>query len=173
MVKAVVYTSNSGYTRKYAEMLGEKLGVEAVALADAKGKVNKGDSVVYLGWLMAGSVQGLKKAIKTYDIKAVCGVGMAPPSDEERERVAKQNKMPTEDFFLLQGGFDMNKLHGLYLFMMKTMARIMSKAIGKKVEDGVATDMDKEMLEMVRNGKDCTTPEAVIPVADYVLNIKL
>ena len=48
---AVVYTSNTGYTRRYAEMLGEKTGLPVYALSAAKAELARGSRVIYLGCL--------------------------------------------------------------------------------------------------------------------------
>ena len=55
---AIVYTSNTGYTAEYARMLGEKTGLPVWELASRQ--VPKGSDIVYLGWLMAGNIQGYK-----------------------------------------------------------------------------------------------------------------
>lgn len=75
-MNAIVYTSNSGFTAQYAEMLGAKLSLPVYKLADAPNHIAKGADIIYLGWLMAGVVKGYKKATKLYQIKAVCSVGM-------------------------------------------------------------------------------------------------
>ena len=73
---SIVYTSNTGYTAEYARLLGEKTGLPVYALDEAEQKLAAGNCVIYLGWLMAGKVQGYKKAAKRYKVQAVCGVGM-------------------------------------------------------------------------------------------------
>ena len=73
---AIVYTSNTGYTRQYATLLGEKTGLPVYSLEEAASRLPCGNCVIYLGWLMAGKVQGYAKAAKRYQIAAVCGVGM-------------------------------------------------------------------------------------------------
>ncbi len=171
MIKAVVYTSQTGFTAKYAAMLSEELGVPVYPLDKASSALGKNDKIAYLGWIMGGNVKDIKKA-SVFDLAAVCAVGMARPTPEERERMAKLNSMHStfkpDSFFLLQGGFDMNKLTGIYRFMMKIMAKAMSKGLTKKIEDGTATESEKEMLEMTVHSKDCTSKEALIPVIEYI-----
>ena len=56
--EAVVYTSNTGYTRQYAQLLGERTGLPVYSLEEAQRALPSGSSVLYLGWLMAGTVKG-------------------------------------------------------------------------------------------------------------------
>ena len=74
---AIVYTSNTGFTEKYAKLLGGKLFLPVYSLEEAKGKLAAGAEIIYLGWLMAGTVKGYKPAVRRYRIRAVGAVGMA------------------------------------------------------------------------------------------------
>ena len=75
-LSAIVYTSQTGFTRRYAEMLAQKTGLPACEMgAPAPAR---GTGVLYLGWLRAGGVQGLAKARRRWDVKGVCAVGMSP-----------------------------------------------------------------------------------------------
>ena len=114
MISGIVYTSNSGYTAQYARLLGAALDLP---VTDAKwgADPHPGRAVIYLGWLMAGKVQGYAKAAKEFDICAVCAVGMGPASQAGAEKVRAKMGIPAEvPVFTLQGGFDINKLHGPY-----------------------------------------------------------
>ena len=111
-IKAIVYTSNTGYTAEYAKLLHDSTGLPLYSLEDAKRKLKRGTEIVYLGWLMAGTVKGYKDAEKLYNIKAVCGVGLAT-SGSLAESIRKMHNIPAEtEVFTLQGGFDMKKAEG-------------------------------------------------------------
>ena len=56
---AIIYTTNTGSTGQYAKQLAQETGLPAYSLAEAKKRVFAGAEVVYLGWIMAGSVKGL------------------------------------------------------------------------------------------------------------------
>lgn len=90
---SIVYTSNTGYTAEYARLLGEKTGLPVYSLTEAEQKLAAGNCVIYLGWLMAGKVQGYKKAAKRYKVQAVCGVGMGG-NGSQLEEVRKANAIP-------------------------------------------------------------------------------
>ena len=64
----IVYTSNTGHTARYAELLSKITALPALSLTEATEKLTKGTSVIYLGWLFVGGIRGYKKAAKTYDM---------------------------------------------------------------------------------------------------------
>ena len=76
---AIVYTTNTGSTERYAKLLSHETGLPAYSLTEAKKKVFAGAEIIYLGWMMAGSVKGYAAAAGRYQIRAVCGVGMDKP----------------------------------------------------------------------------------------------
>lgn len=146
----IVYTSNTGYTEKYAKLLGEQLGLPAFS-AEQADSLPEGTEVLYLGWLMAGVVKGYKKAAQRFSVAAVCGVGMGPAGSQDSD-VRKNNAIPQEvPVFTLQGGFDRTKLHGIYRFMMGVMIKVMGSSLRKKEN---RTPEEDAMLEMVTNGGD-------------------
>lgn len=148
-MKAIVYTSNSGYTAEYAAILGKKLSLPVCSLAEAKGKIAGGDEIIYLGWIMASSVKGYKKAKKLYNVRAVCGVGMGQ-TGTQIEDIRKANGIPEDEpVFTLQGGFDMNKLHGIYKFMMKTISNTAGRKLSEKPDK---TANESDMLDLIQNG---------------------
>ena len=144
----IVYTSNTGYTEKYAKLLGEQLGLPGFS-AEQADSLPEGTEVLYLGWLMAGVVKGYKKAAQRFSVAAVCGVGMGPAGSQDSD-VRKNNAIPQEvPVFTLQGGFDRTKLHGIYRFMMGVMIKVMGSSRRKKEN---RTPEEDAMLEMVTNG---------------------
>ena len=75
-MKAIIYTSNTGSTAEYAQLLGNELNLPVHSLQQAKNKVLSGSEIIYLGWIMAGGIKGYKEAAKLYKVRAVCGIGM-------------------------------------------------------------------------------------------------
>lgn len=61
-MNAIIYTTNTGSTERYARLLAQKTGRPAYSLAEAKKWVFAGAEVIYLGWIMAGSVKGYAEA---------------------------------------------------------------------------------------------------------------
>ena len=59
----ILYGSEYGATRRYAEKLAEQIGLPAVSYEKA-GSLAGYEQIVYLGGLYAGGVKGLKKTAK-------------------------------------------------------------------------------------------------------------
>lgn len=116
---SIVYTSNTGYTRQYAEMLSRRTGLPVHTLEDAP----QGGRVVYLGWMLAGTMVGLAKARKRFTLVACCPVGMG--GAEEGEEL--QKKHPGLPLFYLRGGYHHSALTGIYKMMMNTFIKMMAK----------------------------------------------
>ena len=60
MKTLVVYTSQTGFTKKYSQWLADKMSADIYDLKDAKKKgasfFEQYDAIVYAGWIMAGKV---------------------------------------------------------------------------------------------------------------------
>ena len=106
----IVYTSKTGFTREYAQMLGRAAGLPVCALDEATGKVGPGSDILYLGWLMAGHISGIDHAVKRFHVRAACGVGMTPPGDKVLQDLARSNYVPKAPIFFLQGGWAPKKV---------------------------------------------------------------
>ena len=153
---AIVYTSNTGTTAQYARMLEERTGWKAYSLDEAWGALAENTPVLYLGWLMASQVKGLKKAQKRFKICAVCGVCMGKTGSQLAE-VRRTNALPSElPVFTMQGGFDMKRLHGVYKFMMTIMGKTMGKRLSQKPD---LSPEEREMLRLLNEGGSCVSEE--------------
>ena len=148
MIQAIVYTSNTGYTAQYAEMLGEILGLPMYTLEDSKALADRTE-IIYLGWLMASRVMGLKEAERRFDIKVVAATCLGTTGSQIGE-VRRINKIPADlPLFTLQGGFDMKRLRGMYKFMMRIVGTAIKKKIMSQPEQ---TEDDRRIVEMLDNG---------------------
>ena len=151
MIEAIIYTSNTGYTARYAQLLGRETGLPVHSLGAVGNSVRRGAEIIYLGWLMAGTIKGYKKAAKTYRVRAVCAVGMGP-SGSQLAQARKQNAIPPEtELFVLRGGFDYGKLRGVYRFMMGTMMKTVGRSLAKKPD---RTPDEQAELDMLLHGGD-------------------
>ena len=161
---AIVYTSNTGYTKQYANLLGQKTGLPVYALSEAKAKLAQGSHILYLGWLMAGKVQGYLKAAKQYHVEAVCGVGMGATGSQLQE-IQKANKLPADiPVFTMQGGFDMDRLRGIYKLMMAVMAKTAGKNLANKKDRTPDEDI---MLELLTHGGSYVSEENLEAILEW------
>ena len=158
--KAIVYTSNTGYTERYAKMLGEKTGLPVYALKEVGKKLEKGTPIIYLGWLMAGSVKGYNKAAKKYEVCAVCGVGLSD-TGAMQEDVRKAHNLPGEmPVFTVQGGMDLDKLRGIN----KMMIQMLTKSMTSKKD---RTEGEDRMVYLLQNGGDYVSEEHLTAVLEW------
>lgn len=103
----ILYRSNTGFTREYAEMLGRAEKRKVCSVSEARDKIAAGEPVFYMGPLMAGHISGIDQAVKRYTVKGVCSVGMATKSIREALRDKGSRRTPEEDnylSFLMHGG---------------------------------------------------------------------
>ena len=62
MKTAVIFTSQTRFTRKYAEWIAQALQADLFELPEArKTDLSVYDGLIYGGWISAGSVQGLSR----------------------------------------------------------------------------------------------------------------
>lgn len=161
-MNAIVYTSNTGFTKKYADMLGKKTGLPVYDLENAQPA--EGKDIVYLGWLSAGTIKGYKKALKRFNIKAVCAVGISSYSDSYYQELKKRNSIEAP-FFYMMGGYDYNRLKGFSKFLMKIFSAMIIKQTEKKPDK---TPEDIISIEVMKNGGDYVKEENLLPVVDLI-----
>ena len=157
---AIVYASATGFTRRYADLLSERTGLPCFALGTVPGP-DRGAAVLYLGWLCAGGIKGLRKARARYKVQAVCAVGMSPAGTAYTDQVRAQNHLENLPFFYLRGGYAPEKLTGFYRAMMAPMARLVSRAPAE-------TEADRAMRDAFRDGGDWVSPERLAPVLAWL-----
>ena len=161
----IVYKSNTGYTRQYAEMLSEATGLSAFPLGKIPG-YHRGEDAIYMGWLMAGSVSGLNRAKKICNVICVVATGMTAESVEQESFVHGKSKLaPSVPLFYLQSGYDAKKLKGIYKFMMKIktpeiLGRYEGKTESEKKEDAT--------YRMVTDGYSVVSRERLQRVVDWI-----
>ncbi len=162
-MNAIIYTTNTGSTERYAKLLAQKTGLPVYSLAEAKKRVFAGAEVIYLGWIMAGSVKGYAEAAKRYRVRAACGIGMGQTgtqTDSVRKKSAISADIP---LFTLQGNFDVKKLHGVYRLMMEIMVKTQARPAEKKDR----TPEEDDMLDMMRCGGERVNEENLSAVLDW------
>lgn len=164
-MKAIVYESNTGNTQKYAEMLGQKTGLPVYEHKKASKHLGEKDEIIYLGWLFASNIKGYEKAAKNYNVKAICGVGMRRACEEAVKDMVERNHISDTKAFYFQGGYDLNKLRGIYKLMMKMMSKMILKELEKKEPK---TDEDIESIDMINNGRSLVKEENLAPILEWL-----
>ena len=133
MTSVVIYGSQYGTAKQYAEELARRAGIEARPYGSV-GDINQYDTIAYVGALYAGGVLGMKKTLASLascDGKtiAIATVGLADPTDPENiasiegsmRRQLSEEVFEAAHIFHLRGGIDYSKLG----FKHKTMMRLL------------------------------------------------
>ncbi|MDE6282321.1 MAG: flavodoxin domain-containing protein, partial [Oscillospiraceae bacterium] len=128
----VLYNSHTGFTQRYAELIGKELGCPVRALKDAPADLSQYGVVVFGSRLHAGIFDSWKKAKKLLAKRGakklvVYATGAMPNEAEEQiQKVWEQNLTPEErnsiPRFYLQAGLCYEKMGGVDRAMMKVAA---------------------------------------------------
>ena len=146
---AIVYSSMTGTSAEYANLLSAKTGLPAYALKDAEGKMDKKTPVLYISWLMAGRLTDYKKAAKKLNIKGCCAACLNP-MEQQSEITKKATDIPDNvPLFMLPGAYHPQKLRGMYKWMMKLVTSILIKKIAASDNKGEA---EEKMLHVLSQG---------------------
>ncbi len=158
----IVYETNTGSSQKYAEMLSEKTGFEAESLTKAVKSFSPDEEIIFMGWVMAGTVQGLQKAREVFkNIVAICPVGLN--KGEKNENELKEKNAITEPVFILQGNFHLDELKGMYKMMMGMMLKMLKG----KLKENPHPDADK-LIGAIESGVDCVSEENLGDILEWI-----
>ncbi|MBR3224842.1 MAG: hypothetical protein IKF78_05930 [Atopobiaceae bacterium] len=175
MASIVIYGSQYGTAKKYAEELARKTGF-AVCRYDAIVDINEFDAIAYVGSLYAGGVMGMKKTFSRLasckdKTIAIATVGLADPADQENvrniqsgvERQLSKDVFRHARLFCLRGGIDYSKLS----FKHKTMMRLLhGKA--KNLPEEQKTAEVRAMLETYGERVDFVDFDSLDPIVAYL-----
>ena len=146
-MKIIIYGSQYGTARKYAEELAKRTNIEIKNYKDVT-DIDQYNTVVYIGSLYAGGVLGMKKTLaKISQCQKkkiiIATVGLADPADTENtdkiknsmKRQLSKELYENAYIFRLRGGIDYSCLN----FKHKTMMGLLyKKAVGLPEEKKTA-----------------------------------
>lgn len=157
---AIVFTSQTGFTRQYAGMLGQALSLPVYALEEAASQLPGGSRILYLGWVHASHVKGYRQAAKRFSVCAVCGVGLCDTGTltaEVRQATAVPEEIPV---FTLQGGIERKKLKGID----KLMISMLAKGLASQKQ---RSPRDERMLELLSRDGCYVSRENLTEILDW------
>ena len=158
--QAIVFTSGTGFTARYAVLLSQKLHLPAHPLEEALTALPAGTPVICMGWLMAGSVVGYRKAAKHFAIAAVVGVGLGDTGAQDAA-ARKACKLPDEiPVFTVQGGMDHQKLKGGYKAGISILTKVMAAKKNR-------TPDEERMLQLLIKGGDYVSEKELAAVLQW------
>ena len=174
-MKIILFGTTYGSSKLYAEELSKRTGIEARSYDEAS-SIDDYDTVVYIGSLYAGGVQGMKKTFsKLTDVGEkkiiIATVGLADPTDSENInsiRNSIKNQLSDELYnhatiFHLRGAIDYAKLG----FKHKTMMSLLyNKA--KNLPEEKKTAEVRAMIETYNKEVSFIDYESLTPIVELV-----
>ena len=177
----VIYKSQYGATEKYAKWIAEELACDICERTKVKVMdLDPYDTIIYGGGLYAGGVNGIDLLTKNWDqfcnkklVLFTCG--LADPSDKGNTDHIKNslNKVFTTSMqekikvFHLRGSVDYSKLGPVH----KAMMAMLYKMTAKKDFHSLRNE-DKQMIETYGKTVDFTDKAAIIPIIQYVQELR-
>lgn len=175
MKTLIIYTSQTGFTKKYAQWLADKVSGDLMDLKEAKKKrddfFESYDAICYGGWAMAEKIAKVKwfleKAEGWKDKRlAVFCVGGTPNGEPQADLMLK-NALTEEQrkyirIFYCQGGMNYEKMSAPTRVTMKMFV----SAVRNKKD---ATEEQKKMFERMSSSYDISDIRFVEPIAEYLL----
>ena len=171
-MKIIIYGSEYGNAKKYAEELSARTGINAVPFKEVK-SLNDYDIIVYIGALYAGGVLGMKKTfagLTDYKDKQIiiATVGLADPlnkknTDHIKDEMKKQladGIYSSAHVFHLRGGIDYSKLSFKH--------RAMMRFVYNKAKKEPVTEETKALIETYNKEVDFVDLDTLRPMIESI-----
>ena len=169
----IIYGSQYGTTKRYAEKFAEMVHFPVIGYEDIKDLTDY-DRIIYFSGLYAGGMKGLKNTIKKLSPNTkliIVTVGLADVCDKEniskiRNSISKQVPeylLKTTSVFHLRGGIDYSKLNFRHKIMMKMVYHSLKD---KPVES--LTQEDKAFIETYNKKVDFVNYDSLKQIVDAI-----
>lgn len=171
MKTIVIYNSQTGFTKKYAEWISKSVNADCVEFSSAKKQdLSSYDAIVFGGWAFAGSITKLKwfkKNISKWAGKklAVFCVGASPIENPDIANDMPKNFSEEElkvlKWFYCPGGLDYDKMSVTSRSLMKMLAKSLETKKNK-------TQKDIEQAKMISSSYDISDIKYIKPIVEYI-----
>ena len=174
-MKIILYGTIYGTSKSYAEELSKRTGIEAKSY-DEVSSIDDYDTIVYIGSLYAGGVQGMKKTFSKLSDASnrkiiIATVGLADPMDSENTdsiRKSIKNQLSDEVYdqasiFHLRGAIDYAKLG----FKHKTMMSLLYNKAKNLPEEKKNSEV-RAMIETFNKQVSFINYESLNPLVEIV-----
>ena len=173
MKKLIVYGTQYGTTKRYAEKFSEIMNLPCISYEEVKA-LSGYDEVIHFGGLYAGGVKGLKTTIKALTENTrliIVTVGLADVTDEEnvnniRRSIHRQvpaRLMDNTMTFHLRCGIDYKNLN----FKHKTMMSLLYNKAKKLPEEKKNAEV-RAMIETFNSTVDFVDYHALDQIAEAI-----
>lgn len=174
MKTLIIYTSQTGFTKKYAQWIADEMGADIFNLKDARKKekdfFDGYEAIAYGGWAMASNAVGVKwfldKSADWNDKRlAIVCVGASPNSNPDVEE-ALHNILTDEQrtrmkAFYCQGGVNYDRMTLPSKLAMRWFVSLLKK---KKN----ASKKEKDMASLLSSSYDISDIKYTEPVVAYL-----
>lgn len=171
MKTIVIYNSQTGFTKRYAEWIADETGADCFELSAAKKKdLAAYETIIFGGWACAGSISKISWFKKNIDkwagkkLLAFC-VGGSPIDNPEIDIALKRNFNESEQkkvkMFYCPGGFNYEKMSAPSKLMMKMFVKTLKAKKDK-------TDAEQIMVKMISSSYDISDKKYIEPILQYL-----
>lgn len=169
MKTLVIFNSQTGFTKRYAQWIAEAAGADCLELSAAK-KQNMAayEAIIFGSWACAGGISKLgwfKSNIDKWTDKkliAFC-VGASPIESPDVEQALERNFKGPEfkrvSVFYCPGGLNYDKMSAPSRLMMKLLLKTLNAKKDK-------TEADREMIKMISSSYDISDKKYIEPILD-------
>ena len=171
MKRVVVYESQTGSTKQYAEWIARQIDAQLIALNECTASIlQQADLIVFGGSVHGGSINGKRKFSKiakkaTANNLIYFGVGIRPSTPRTLELIRNSNFDSNSDvpLFYFRGKFDPDALNQ----SDKTMIRIYQSMLKRRRD---IHQEDVELLDTMRYPCDFISEEQIDPLVQEIRN---
>lgn len=167
MKTIVIYNSQTGFTKRYAQWIAEAAQADCMEFSLAKKKnLDAYEAIIFGGWACGGSISKIswfKSNIDKWTNKkliAFC-VGGSPIDSPEIEPALKRNfnelELKKVNIFYCPGGFNYEKMPASSKLMMKMFIKML-----KAKKDKSKTE--QEMIKMISSSYDISDKKYIEPI---------
>lgn len=169
MRTAVIYHSQTGFTKRYAEWVAEAADADCIELSEARKKnMSEYEGIIFGSWVCVGSLSKLGWFKKNMDKWAgkkliVFCVGASPADNPEIEEFMKQNfdgpEFAQVNVFYCPGGYNYEKMTARFKLMMKVFLKAMNVKKDK-------TEAEEEMIKWISSSYDISDRKYIEPILE-------
>ena len=169
MKSIVIYTSQTGFTKNYAELIGKEANCDCADVKKA-GKINLSDydAVIFGGWFMADTIAKISWFKKKIPELAAAGkkiivyvVGASPAESVAVPGAIRKNFTDEEwskiKVFYCPGGLNYDKMN----WLSRTVMKMLAKALSSKKD---ATEDDRKKAEMISSSYSLFDKKYIDPI---------
>lgn len=167
MKTIVIYNSQTGFTKRYAQWIAEATDADCLELSAAKNKsLTAYEAIIFGGWACAGNISKIswfKRNIDKWTNKKLITfcVGGSPIDNPEIEPTLKRNFNESElkkvNIFYCPDGFNYEKMSNPSKLMMKIFVKMLKTQKDK-------TEAKQEMIKMISTSYDISDKKYIEPI---------